>query len=128
MVRESQEGPQEGDKLLEEKNSQKSHGSGASMTRQTQGTKSKGETAKRNDLPISEKNQSAMKSGKKFPRKSERTSSNVGDTNNCRSEQPKRVPLSGFENVRPPDGTEEQKVASRGSRQKGSDLSCVYKI
>ena len=115
--------PREGDKLLEEKNSQKSHGSGASVTRQTQGTKSRGETAKGNDLPISEKNQSAMKSGKKFPRKSEKTSSNVGDNNNYKSEQPKRTPAPGFENVWPPDGTEERKVASRGSGQKGSDLN-----
>ena len=117
--------PQEGNKLLEEKNSQKSHGSGASVTGQTQGTKSRGETAKRNDLPISDKNQSAMKSGKKFPRKSERTFSNVGDNNNCKSEQPKRTPASGFENVRPPDGTDEQKVASRGSGQKGSGLNAT---
>ena len=112
--------PRESDKSLEEKNTRKSYRSVASGTNQAQRTKRKDETVKRNDLPFSEKNQSANKSDKNFPRKAERTSSNFGDNNNGRSDPPKRGPPPGFENFRPSGWTKEQKVASKESVQKAS--------
>lgn len=112
--------PRESDKPLEEKNPRKSYGSVASGTNQTQRTKRRNETVKRNDLPVSEKSQSANKSDKNFPRKAERTSSNIGDNNNGGSDPPKVGPPPGFENFRPSDRTEEQKVVSKESVQKAN--------